>query len=81
MKMNYDPSKLEVRIPFQDSTITVALAIFRDGEKLVVGRGIARRSYLDSPNPELGKTIASGRAVRAVTDKLDGKIVRHHFMG
>jgi len=48
--------------------------------RVVRAEGISRRSHLDKPNPDLGKRIATGRAVKALWEKLHEKNIHHKYM-
>ena len=43
--------------------------------------GVSRRSEEDTDNFIVGETIARGRAERALYNKLNGRKIRHAFMG
>jgi hypothetical protein len=82
---NVTCTPLEVQIVFQSKYYTVARAITKvqngnGEEREVYAEGIARRSYKDMNDEILGKEIASGRAKKALSKKLNGLHPRHILM-
>ncbi len=81
-KYNFDLAKLEEEVVYQGNTFTVTRITYENGEgRKIVAEGVSRRSYVDPPDPEMGRTISTGRALKALQKKINHEIVRHNFMG
>ncbi len=81
-KYNFDLAKLKEEVVYQGNTFTVTRIIYENGEgRKIVAEGVARRSYVDPPDIEMGRTISTGRALKALKKKINHEIVRHNFMG
>ncbi len=73
---------IQTEVVFQDRIFTIAKAVTKLANgRVIVGEGLARRSYLDRYTSEMGKIISTGRAVKALKKKLDGKKIHSLFMG
>lgn len=76
----------QIDIVFQSKYYTVARASVRvsngeDKERVVCAEGLARRSWKDPvDNPTRGKEIAEGRALKALSMKLNGRKCRKLLM-
>ncbi len=82
MKQIFSEDSITIEKIYSGVTFTVVKAIFTNGNgRRMIGEGIARRSFSDAPNPEMGRKIAEGRAIRAISKKLEGKRIRHSLMG
>ena len=68
-----------VQVHLQGNVFTVAEAVFDDGKKILTGEGIARRCSRDKRDDLLGETIAKGRALKALGEKMNGKGRRRHI--
>jgi len=84
-KISPDLSDVNVEIPYQGITFTIAkatLTLPRSGRSLI-GEGVSRRSFTDRPNGDTGFNVAVHRALEALDKKLrrtDG-FVGHRFEG
>jgi len=81
MKLSFPREEAEIAIVYQGITFTLARASFMNGKRILVAEGLSRRSSVDAPNPEMGRFIASGRALRALEKKYKGERIRHTLMG
>ena len=76
--------KVEVIYEGETFTLVTATLVLQGGESdskgrtSWVGEGIARRCYRDKCNPDLGISIATGRALRALNDKIAGLRQKRH---
>lgn len=68
-------------IVYHGNRFTVARVTGEVEGKHFVGEGVSRRSYLDRQNENLARSIAIGRARKAILMKLSGKKPRHLLMG
>ena len=82
-KFAFDPDKLEEELIYQGVTFTVVIVSYHldDDRPHIIAEGISRRSILDKFDPALGRSIASGRALKALKKKLRHETIRNHFMG
>jgi hypothetical protein len=77
----FDGERLKTEIIYEGTTFTLIKATYQNGERMFTAEGLSRRSHLDSPNPELGRSIALGRAKKALRKKINHEIIHHNLMG
>ena len=73
-----------VTLLYQSARFTVVKATAMVGKNKdipIEAEGISRCSDLDFPSLALGLEIAKGRALKALTCKLQHHPIRHHYMG
>ncbi len=80
-KFNIDSARLKKETVYQGVTFTLTKVIYDSNGHPVIAEGISRRSFQDAPNPELGKEISEGRALKALVKKLNREKIRHNLMG
>ena len=79
---SFAPERLKKEVVYEGNTFTVTRITYENGEgRKIVAEGVARRSYVDPPDSEMGRTISTGRALKALQKKINHEIVRHNFMG
>ena len=85
LKFSLREEGLKLELVYNGVSFTVVRGTYNyeDGAKkrTVVSEGVARRSALDAPNSDLGKSIAEGRAILALKKKLVGRRIHNPLMG
>jgi hypothetical protein len=72
---------MKVELDMREVQVNTVVLWHRQSSSTVTGYGISRRAAPDRLNRKLGRTIAAGRAIKALTLKLRGRPVRSVFMG
>jgi hypothetical protein len=82
-KFGFDSDKIREELVYQGVTFTLVIITYNNGDNKppILAEGVSRRSILDKFDPELGHSIATGRALKALKKKLLHEPIRHHFMG
>ncbi len=76
-----DATKLKQEVIYQGVTFTLTRLTYTPNTHPIIAEGLSRRSQVDSPNDELGRSISLGRAMKALRKKLKHEPIRHHLMG
>ncbi len=81
MEALFDEKDVKFDLIYEGTTFTITRAVLEYKGRKFVGEGVSRRSWQDAPNPELGRYISHGRAVKALIKKISGEKIHHNLMG
>jgi hypothetical protein len=81
MESLFDEKDIRFDLVYEGTSFTITRAVLEYKGRRFVGEGVSRRSWQDAPNPELGKFISHGRAVKALIKKIKGEKIHHNLMG
>jgi hypothetical protein len=81
MESLFDEKDIKFDLIYEGTTFTITRAVLEYKGRRFVGEGVSRRSWQDAPDPELGRFISHGRAVKALAKKIKGEKIHHNLMG
>ncbi len=81
MQKLFDEKDAKMEIVYEGTTFTITRAVLEYQGRKFVGEGVSRRSWQDAPDPELGRFISHGRAIKALVKKIKGEKIHHNLMG
>ncbi len=80
-KKLFEENDVKMEIVYEGTTFTITRAVLEYNGRKFVGEGVSRRSWQDAPDPELGRFISHGRAIKALVKKIKGEKIHHNLMG